>query len=73
MKYSIDKIEDNIVVLESLEDKSIKEIDKKILDFNVKEKDILIYKDNKYYKDDNLKNERIKLLQEKLNKLKNLK
>ena len=38
----------------------------------VKEKDILIYKDNYYMKDDKERRKRLKLIEEKLNKLKNI-
>ena len=70
MKYSVDKIEDDIVVLQNLDTKEIKEVK---LSFKVKEGDILIYKDNKYIKDDKLKEARMKMLRDKLNKLKNIK
>ena len=73
MKYSVDRLENEIVVLEDLDTKVIKEVLKKDLNFKVREGDILIYKDNQYIKDNKIKEDRIKMLQEKLNKLKGLK
>ena len=70
MKYSVDRIENNIIVLQNLDTKEIKEVK---LSFKVKEGDILIYKDNKYIKDDNLKNDRLKMLEEKLKRVQNIK
>ncbi len=72
MKYSVDRIEDNIIILQDLDTKEIKEVSKKDISIRVKDGDILVYKDNKYKKDINLKEDRIKLIQEKLNKLKGL-
>ena len=70
MKYSVDRIENNIVILQNLDNKEIKEVK---LSFKVKEGDILIYKDNKFIKDNNLKNERLKMLEEKLKRVQNIK
>jgi hypothetical protein len=72
MKYSVDRIEDNIIILQDLDTKEIKEVLKKDIGIRVKDGDILVYKDNKYKKDNKLKEDRIKLIQEKLNKLKGL-
>ncbi len=73
MKYSVDRIEGSIVILQDLNTKEIKEVNKKSIKFRVKDGDILLYKDNKYIKDDKSKEDRIKLIQEKLNRLKGLK
>ncbi len=72
MKYSVDRIEDNIIILQELDTKEIKEVLKKDIGIRVKDGDILVYKDNKYKKDNKLKEDRLKLIQEKLNKLKGL-
>lgn len=72
MKYAVDRVEENIIVLENITSKEIKEINKKSINFEVNDGDILIYKDNKYYKDNKSKEERIKLIQDKLNKVKNI-
>ena len=73
MKYSVDRIEGNIVILQDLDTKEIKEVLKKDIGIRVKDGDILVYKDNKYMKDNKLKEDRLKLIQEKLNRLKGLK
>ena len=73
MKYSVDRIEGNIVILQDLDTKEIKEVLKKDIGIRVKDGDILVYKNNKYYKDDNAKAERLKMIQEKLNKVKGIK
>ena len=70
MKYSVDRIENKIVILQNLDTKEIKEVK---LPFIVKEGDILVYKDNKFIKDDNSKNDRLKKLQEKLKRVQNIK
>ena len=70
MKYSVDRIENNIIVLENLDTKEIKEINKSKLSFKVKEGDILVFKDNVFIKDDKAKEDRLKMMQEKFNKLK---
>lgn len=51
MKYCVDRIEDNLVVLENLENESIIEIDKEKLQDDIHEGSIVIYKDNEYYID----------------------
>ena len=73
MKYSVDRIEDNIIVLQDLDTKEIKEVLKKDIGIRVKDGDILVYKDNKYMKDKKIKEDRLKLIQEKMNRLKGLK
>ena len=73
MKYAVDRIEGSIVVLENLEDTTIVKININDIDFKVKEKDILINTNNKYIKDDNEKENRIKIIQDKLNRVKNIK
>ena len=73
MKYAVDRIEGKIIVLENINTKEIKEVNKQELGFNVSDGDIIIYKDNKYYKDDKAKQERINMLREKMNRLKNIK
>ncbi len=70
MKYAIDKIENNIIVLENLNTKEITNINKNLLSFKVKEGDILVYQNNKYYLDNNEKEKRIKIIKEKFLKVK---
>lgn len=71
MKFSVDEIIDNVIKLENLETREIKYLEKSNIDFDVKENDILVLGDNGYYKDAKLKNDRINMLKEKLERLKN--
>ena len=73
MKYSVDRVEDNIIVLQNINTKEIIEINKKDINFKVVDGDIIISKDNKFIKDEKLKDDRLRLIQEKLNKVKGLK
>lgn len=70
MKYAVDRIEDKIIVLENLSDKSIIELPKENINFLVKEKDILVYDKGTYRLDNKTKKDRIKIIQEKFNKVK---
>lgn len=72
MKYAVDRIEEDIIVLENIKNNKIVEININDIDFKVKEKDILIYKNNKYIKDNKEKEDRLRIIQEKLNKVKNI-
>ena len=69
-KFCVDEIIDDVIKLENLTTREIIYINLSELDFSVVDGDILYYKDDKYYKDDNAKKERIKMLQEKLDRLK---
>ena len=69
-KFCVDEIIDDISKLENLTTREIIYINLSELDFSVVDGDILYYKDDKYYKDDNAKKERMKMLQEKLERLK---
>lgn len=71
MKYAVDKIENDIAVLENIETGKKLEINTINLPKNIKEKDILKYEDGKYFLDSNEKNKRINRIKEKMEKLKN--
>ncbi len=71
-KYSVDKIDEGFALLQNLETKELKLVDIYLLPV-VKEKDILVYQDNFYVKDDEERRKRQELLREKLEKLKNIK
>ena len=71
MKYSVDEIIDDIIKLENLETREIVYLNKDELDLNIKENDILIYENGTYQLDYKTKEERIKFLREKLERLKN--
>ena len=70
MKYSVDKIEIDIVVLEEINTGYIKEENISVFNFEIKEKDILLFDNNVYIKDKNEKINRINMLREKMNRLK---
>ena len=70
MKYVVDHIIDNIVVLENINNKEILEINKSDISFSIREGNILVKDGNNYYLDKELENKRREQLQEKLNKVK---
>ncbi len=69
-KYAVDRIEGKFAILENLETKEIKLVELLLLPV-VKEKDILVYQDNLYMIDDVERRKRLRLISEKLKKLKN--
>ena len=70
MKYSVDKLENDIVILEEINTGYIKEENISVFNFEIKEKDILLFDNNVYIKDENEKINRINMLREKMNRLK---
>lgn len=70
MKFAVDKIENNIVVLENIHSNDIIEVDVKYLPVSIKENDIIRFEDGKYVLDINEKTERINRIKEKMNSLK---
>ena len=70
MKYAIDKIENNIVLLESLEDKTKKEVSLDILPKDIKEGTILTYNNNEYKIDLDTEKERKESIKNKFAMLK---
>lgn len=69
MKYAVDKVEDDIVLLENIINGEKKEIKKECFSFPVKETDIVIEKDGVYLKDDKEKEDRIKVIKAKMEAL----
>ena len=69
MKYCVDRIEDNLVVLENLENESIIEIDKEKLQDDIHEGSIVIYKDNEYYIDNEEEQKRKESIKNRFNNL----
>lgn len=69
MKYIIDRIEDNIAILENQETKEMIDIDINELPVNIKEGNVLIYENKKYYINANIEEERKKNILEKFQKL----
>ena len=68
-KYAVDRIEGKFAVLENIKTREIKLVELLLLPV-VKEKDILVYKDNLYMKDDKERRKRLKIISEKLKRLK---
>ncbi len=71
-KYAVDRIENGFAVLENIKTRESKLVELLLLPV-VKEKDILVYKDNLYMKDDKERRKRVKLIEEKLKRLKSIK
>lgn len=69
MKYSVDRIENNIAILENIETKEIKEIEKKHLPKEVREGTILIYINQQYKIDKEEEENRKEFLKSKFNRL----
>ena len=70
-KYSVDRIEENIVVLENTNNKEIIEINKSEFDFEVVEGNILKLVEGKFVLDKDTEVSRRESLRERLNRLKN--
>lgn len=69
MKYAVDKVEDDIVLLENIINGEKKKIKKECFSFPVKETDIVIKKDGAYLKDNKEKEDRIKVIKAKMEAL----
>ena len=69
MKFAVDRIEGSFAILENIETGEKTPVDLLILPI-IKEKDILVLEDNLYRKDDKEREERIKKIREKLDRLK---
>lgn len=69
MKYAVDKIEKNLVTLESLDTKEKKEVLIEVLPSNIKEGTILTYENEVYKKDEVLEQQRKTSIQNKFNML----
>lgn len=70
-KYSVDRIEEDTIVLENIENKEIIEINKSELDFKVVDGNILKLIDGKFVLDKETEVSRKESLRERLNRLKN--
>ena len=73
MKYAVDRIENNIAILENISDNSIKEVDIDELPNNIKEGTILKYYDRIYSIDTKEEKSRENRIKEKMERLKRLK
>ena len=70
MKYSIDRIENNIAVLENLQDKEKREVDISLLPKGSREGSILLFRNDKYELDLDEEELRRKRIMEKFKRLK---
>lgn len=70
MKYSVDRIEGDIVVLENLETRKIINEEISLFDFEVRDGNIVSFRDGKYYLEQKEEEEKRRCLRERLNKLK---
>ena len=73
MKYAVDRIEENIVVLENISSGEIVNEDIKKLPKNIKEGNILIKENDKYTLDLDTEKDRREDFKSRLERLKNLK
>ncbi len=72
MKYAVDRIENDIAVLENLETKEKKEVSIDLLPSNVHEQAILTFQNNTFSIDLNEEEQRKASLRERLERLKKL-
>ncbi len=68
-KYAVDRIEGRFAILENIDTKELKMVELLLLPV-VKEKDILVYKDDLYMIDNEERRKRLDIIRDKLNKLK---
>lgn len=71
MKWIIDRIEENIAILENEETKEIKEIDSSLLPYSIHEGSILLFQNNKYQELKKEEQEKRKKVEERFKKLRN--
>lgn len=71
MKWAVDRIIDNIVVIENIDTLEKEEVDISILPFSIYEGAILTYQDNTYKLDETEEEKRRRIILEKFNKLRN--
>ncbi len=69
--FAVDRIEDGIIVLQDLDNKEIVNENLDLMPEGVSEGSILRYENDEYVLDDKAKEERLRIIQEKLNKAKN--
>lgn len=72
MNYAIDRIDENIATIENIINKEKKEVPLELLPENVKEGSIITLEGGTYILNSNEEETRRKIIEEKLNRLKNL-
>ena len=72
MNYAVDRIDENIATIENIINKEKKEVPLELLPKNVKEGSIITLEGGTYILNSNEEETRRKIIEEKLNRLKNL-
>lgn len=72
MNYAVDRIDENIATIENIINKEKKEVPLELLPKNVKEGSIITLEGSTYILNSNEEETRRKIIEEKLNRLKNL-
>ncbi len=72
MNYAVDRIDENIATIENITNKEKKEVSLELLPKNVKEGSIITLEGGTYILNSNEEEARRKIIEEKLNRLKNL-
>lgn len=70
MKYIVDRIENDIAVLESFSDKKIINVPLENIKINISEGDVLIFDGKNYTLNSGEKEDRLKIIMEKMKRLK---
>lgn len=70
MKYAVDRIENDIAVLENLSDGSILKIKVNLLPTGITERDIVVKSENSFLLDLKEKDNRLRRIREKMDRLK---
>lgn len=70
MKYAVDRIENDIAVLENLSDGSILKIKINLLPAEITERDIVVKSENSFLLDQKEKDNRLRRIREKMDRLK---
>lgn len=72
MNYAVDRIDENIATIENIINKEKKEVPLELLPKNVKEGSVITLENDTYIINSNEEETRRKIIEEKLNRLKNL-
>lgn len=69
MRYVVDRVEEDIAVLECISNKEKKEVNKSILPEDIRDGSIVIFNNDKYILDKSFEEERRESIRNKFNKL----
>lgn len=70
MKYTVDRVEEEICVLENMESGDIIEVEISIFPFDIKEGNVVVYQNDEFVIDKDAEEDRRLSLRERMNKLK---